>query len=239
MVYRNISSSIIIATIYSDFAIDYSDWEVRALEWIGRGLGLVGCYSAMVDATPITRTIQDYKIELPCDIRVLDYIEYSGMKVPRIESKLTLNPDIIDSLDDSVSGYFISNNFLYFTFTDEEVTIYYKTLPVDKKGFPMIPDNDALTEYLKWYVLAQILSRGHKHPVFSYEDAEIRFKDARKKAKNSMSAMDKDQRKLISDIWNSTFFNRRIPETVFFNDSSAPYRQSDSAISYPYWVQDN
>lgn len=78
---------------------------------------------------------------------------------------------------------------------------------------PLIPDNEAVKDAVAWYILQAMLQRGFKHPVFTLGnpnrilDPFSRYRQARLNAKNKSVEDDRDQAKIIDDLWNSHLYN--------------------------------
>lgn len=57
--------------------------------------------------------------------------------------------------------YYLKPNYLCTSMRDcKEVLLYYKSVPMDENGFPMIPDNGAYKEALYWYVRGKLIGSG-------------------------------------------------------------------------------
>ena len=67
MIYNTISSKSIIADIYRDFRPNGSGWTTDAIEWIGRGMEIIG-YSVGYVRKPIEHKVSEYKCRLKVEV---------------------------------------------------------------------------------------------------------------------------------------------------------------------------
>jgi hypothetical protein len=75
----------------------------------------------------------------------------------------------------SAAYYKISGNYIQFSFETGFVKIHYLKRPLDKDGYPLIPDNENFKQSLYFYVMRQLLGAGFQHPVFTYEACHNNF----------------------------------------------------------------
>ena len=71
--------------------------------------------------------------------------------------------------------YQIEMDYINTSMADTIVRIHYLSQPVDKDGFPLIPDNENYKEALYYYVRAKMIGCGYKDNVFSEEQLLQRF----------------------------------------------------------------
>lgn len=48
--------------------------------------------------------------------------------------------------------YTVNNNYIFTSFKEGLVAMAYKAVPTDEEGFPLIPDNESLINFCKWYI---------------------------------------------------------------------------------------
>ena len=223
MVYKQTSLGRLIAKIYADFAVDYSDWEANLPEWVGDALGLMNIYSGYVPLQ-MTKTVSQYRCTLPCHLRVLRGIEYDGMRLNKTLAMNKTNPDTIDQRYHPTESYDITKNgSITTTFESGEITFYYLGIPTDCHGYPMIPDTEKVLEALAWRVMRMITLRGHKHPVVTFEMADKAWETYYPRAKNSASSLDADTRELHKELWTSMLVSPNAWRNSFFDDTAATY----------------
>ncbi len=66
--------------------------------------------------------------------------------------------------------YFTELDYINTSLCDGTVRIFYKAIPVDEEGYPLIPDNEDYKEALYWYVRAKMIGCGFIDRVFKYTD---------------------------------------------------------------------
>jgi hypothetical protein len=93
-----------------------------------------------------------------------------------------------DSTNTRSSHYYkIQGNYIQTSFEQGFIKLHYLTIPVDKQGYPLIPDNDAFKQALEWYVLKRLIGSGYQHPVFKYDYCEQMFEKYAGRALNEIS----------------------------------------------------
>lgn len=80
-----------------------------------------------------------------------------------------------DSTIRSTHYYKIVGNYIQTSFECGYIKLHYLTIPVDKEGYPLIPDNEAFKQALEWYIIRRLIGSGYQHPVFSYQYADEQF----------------------------------------------------------------
>lgn len=207
MSYQLTSSKEIIARIDNDFDIDYSDWITRAPLWILDALSEMKMISSYVEvALPIK--VEDYSFELPKnspqDIKRILGVEYNNQLLIRLN---VLNPIRQPKIDRHYSSetYSIKNGFITTSFEEGNCILYYDTLPVEydkirQVYYPQVPNDPIVHTAIEWYLIYCILRKGHKHPTYSLDSSNpitnpfLMWDKYRRKAINSVSAMDPEQR---------------------------------------------
>ena len=129
-------------------------YDIIAMEYKGCRLPLGGDITAFQkgNTTNIT-TVQD-SIELT-------YLQPQEVWVSgNPPSVLELNQNGV--LYQSADYYRESLDCFHFSFEVGEVTLHYRSLPLDTDGFPLIPDNENLKQHLFYYTLQQLLGAGVK-----------------------------------------------------------------------------
>jgi hypothetical protein len=105
--------------------------------------------------------------------------------------------------------------------TSEEcmfVKIHYKAMPVDKEGYPLVPDITEYKEALYWYVMKKLIAAGYQHPVLpssmeGIEYCEKKYETYSGRALGEIKMPDQDR---IWKLWAST--TRLIPPVNFHED---------------------
>lgn len=125
----------IISKVIRDFGI--GDKEISHLdyvEWIYEGLQAIGAYTQYEEKLDVPVKIEGYQGKLP-----MDY--FAMIANPGLKYKVTHDTIIVQK-------------------KEGEVKINYLAMPVDERGYPMIPDNVSYDEALKWKVGSMLAIRG-------------------------------------------------------------------------------
>lgn len=88
-------------------------------------------------------------------------------------------------------------------FQSDNVIIQYQSTKVDDNGFPMIPDEQKLIEYIEYYTLRDILFSGYKHPVLSLSDVNMLMEKAESRATNHFRKRTPQQMELFMRKWTN------------------------------------
>lgn len=113
----------------------------------------------------------------------------------------------------AASYYKVEGNYLQTSFECGFVKIHYKQRPLDKEGYPQIPDNENFKTALYWYTIMMLIGAGYKHEVFSFEECEERFEKYGARAINEITYPSLDDMAMIN---RST--TRLIPPYHFYED---------------------
>jgi len=82
-------------------------------------------------------------------------------------------------------SYSINPDFIHTPFKSGTLILYYKRLPIDEEGFPKIPDDAYVKEYLMWFVLDKLMTRGMKHQIINYNITQAKLERLLPQARNS------------------------------------------------------
>lgn len=216
MVYKTVSSDIIISKIYRDFKPNNSGWVQDALEWIGEGLEIIGAFTGM-ERKPFCVKIVDYKGKLPCGLEQIDGISYNNFRLPHSNSTNDIRNRCTDIPLHTTEFCSFNPNYIQTSFEKGEVIIYAQVLPTDCNGLPMIPDNTLCKIALSWYCMTMMLSRGFKHQTFSYKDALAMWNLYYPQAQNDMNYPDIERYEHFTKTWTSLVINLN-KQSEFFND---------------------
>lgn len=212
-VYTTTSSKSLIAKAKRDFNLQGTNWIYDAYEWIGECLRAIG-HSAGFETKELDINVSNYRFaNYPCDFESILGIEFNGVKLEKLQDirksptkalrKLggsvyggsftlaTLDNNggteegetIVPSISNT-QGYWNNLSYLQFTFEEGTATMYYKAIPTDEDGFPMVPDTYAHREAIIYYILFKYLSRGNTHPVWDIKSANEQFRLYRSQAAN-------------------------------------------------------
>lgn len=227
MIYNTISCKAILGKIYRDLKPNMSGWEADAVEWIGEALDFIGYHAAFIKKTKAL-AIKDFRSPLPADFYNLIGIYYNGIKLP-YGSNLTSEGQYLDDtyisaktevLESSNSGmtrygsrlynttgnsdtdyYILNPNYIITSFETGKIQLKYNAWPTDKDGLPNVPDNIYYKQALEWYVIRQLIMGGYKHPIFSYEFADMKWQHYCIAAQNDVAMPTPDQAERFRNMW--------------------------------------
>jgi hypothetical protein len=183
---KTTSSKLVISKVISELNPSTSDWIVEAIEWIGEGLSEMKHGLTMEDVIPAC--VSDYRCKIPCTLLGLDTILYENKPLLHINDRgATRGKDSIAvTPPKGREWYTINPDWIHTSFECGEIVFIGAVVPVDCDGFPLIPDTANHREALKWKILANMISRGYKHHVFTYADAHAMWEKYFPRAKNEV-----------------------------------------------------
>lgn len=234
MIYKQISSKVVIGRVFEEFNIDYSGFVPRVPNWIHSAMRKLNLFVSLLNVTAES-AVADYKVAVPSDCKLLLGCSYLGKRLPRTDKINQYVTDDMDSLVHDEYSYQLDNNgYVITTFEEcdaDEFKFYYKKLPVELDTttnlyFPLIPDDEELIEALSWYVVMRIMRRGHKVPGYSLKDNNVYTNPAmawerhQKIAINSVTALDADERDEISNMMRTFLYDKNYYTSGSFNYQS-------------------
>lgn len=234
MIYRTKHGKEVIARVIDTFDIEYSDWIARSPLWLQDGLSDLNIVIGYENATE-DFTITDYTIQLPCDLKLLDYIVYDGNALRCVNFNLLQFPAQVEASDGNRYVYALDRQGnAKFGFDDEDVTVNYRRLPVDydnvyKSYFPRVPDDDKVMHALTYYLLLRMMQRGYKHKVYSLESNSpatniyMLYQQEAKRARNSVSDFDPAERDEISKLMRSLLVSPNFRNDEMFDNRLITY----------------
>jgi len=226
MAYTKINSKVCVARIYDRFHVTYSDWVSRTPNWINSAIANIGAYPQLDRADPVVITIVDYKAAIPTDAKLLEAVIYNGVRIPRVDRINTGNTTNLENTSGLIYSYQLDNNgYIYTTFTDEDITLYYRELPVSLDAttgmyFPIIPDNEHLLEAIDFYLITRIVQRGHKVEGYTLNGATrltnpaLAWEHYRKIARSKIQPLDDEELHQISNLMGTFLINTN----KYYND---------------------
>jgi hypothetical protein len=95
--------------------------------------------------------------------------------------------------------YEVEMGYISTSMCDAVVTVYFRAVPTDKDGLPLIPDNENYKQALYFYARAQLIGSGYPDKVFSYEQCEQRFEHYGARALGEISYPSPDEMENIKN----------------------------------------
>jgi hypothetical protein len=113
-------------------------------------------------------------------------------------------------LGESHDYYLLNPNYIQTSFEEGFIKIHYTAYPLDKEGFPLVPNHYKVLTAITWYIVKQLMLLGYKHPEINYKDAEQRWYEYRRLAENHLGFPTIDKMERFKNMWV-----RIAPETTF------------------------
>lgn len=141
-----------IAKIVDDLNLGDRDIPVESMiEWINSGLRRIGAYDQFESKRERVKIV-DFKGELPSDFY-------------RVDAKKFYEP------------HKIGHNTITVGFKTGSIELDYLAMPIDERGYPLVPEEQVFQEALLWLVTSKLSLRGeltNKQITFEYADTRWR-----------------------------------------------------------------
>lgn len=222
MVYRNVSAKSIIARVYRDFNPTHSGWQADAMEWINDALEEIGTHVPYILCTTDV-DIKEFRAPLPCHVDAILGVEYKCQKLLRSDAiNAEDNCECLRNLrTHPFHKYSLNPGYIKTTFEETEegepLKIHHISVPRDKDGFPMIPDEQYTKQSIAWYIMRQMIARGYKHHTFSYADCDTKWERLYPRAQNAINYPDLDGYENFKNMWSNPIIHPSWSQD-FFND---------------------
>jgi len=152
MIVKLISIEECIAKIVDDLNLGDRDIPLESMvEWINSGLRRIGAYDQF-ESKKVRVKIDGYKGDLPSDFY-------------RIDSTLF------------TESHKVGHNTITVGFKAGSIELNYLAMPVDERGYPLVPEEQVFQEALLWLVASKLALRGempNKQITFEYADTRWR-----------------------------------------------------------------
>jgi len=139
---------------------DAIEWAYRAMQFIGAPQIYI---TKVTDGNkelehPDPIQVVNYRAELPCDlhkiIQIRDYCNRASLK------SSTYNFLMSDNMREATVGnsleYIINDGYIFTNFIEGQLEIAYEAFPIDKEGYPMIPDDERYLKAVESYIIERI-----------------------------------------------------------------------------------
>lgn len=119
--------------------------------------------------------------------------------------------------------YILNDDYIVTSFTTGLLKLHYKGFPVTKEGFPKILDEASYKMACEWYVIANMLLGGYKHPELTWKIAHAMYEDYRYKAENAPKMPSVDGAESFRSSWTRYVQNANIATDYFMNHEQRVY----------------
>jgi hypothetical protein len=150
------------------------------------------------------------------------YKEYTNnnqkLYIPKDGSDLTIDYD-------SGTGnhyYHKMMDYVQTSFPTGKIKIHYLERPVDKDGYPLVPDVEEYKTALYWYIRMMLIGAGWQDPIFSYEKCNEEWEKFASRAIGKITYPSVDR---MERVRNAT--TRLIPPATYWKDFHAGFEQPE------------
>jgi hypothetical protein len=105
--------------------------------------------------------------------------------------------------NDGGADYYIPYpNHIQTSFKEGKVVLFYEKMATDKRGYPLIPEEENIRYALFWWLMAQLTLSGYKHadPSMDYSFCEAKFASYGRIGKNKMKYWSVDKRQAVLEM---------------------------------------
>lgn len=231
MIYTQINSKLVVASLFDRFNIDYSGFIPRVPNWIHAAIRELDIYVSLIDDV-VDGTVSNYKCAIPSEAKALIAVSYLGVRLPRTDTLNMKDNSTMDELSHDYHSYELTGDGYIVTTFEEceegELRFYIKKLATVLDSnlniyFPLIPDNQDLITALEWYILKRLLERGHRFEQFSltanneFTNPALAWEKWKRIARISVSRIDADEREQLSRMKCTLLTNKYYYSEEQFN----------------------
>lgn len=183
---------------------------------------LVGC-PAVFSEKIAEIEIKDHRGVLPCDFISINQVKSKSGKM-YISSSDSFHFD--DNSTKEAFTYKLQNSVIFTAKKEDVITISYKAIEIDAKGYPLIPDNVslklALEEYIKMKFYKNKVEAGKMNPqIYSLVQQEYAWRVGQ--AQTSLRKLSIDEMQGLTNMWTSLFANTTEHDSGFKTIGSREY----------------
>jgi hypothetical protein len=229
MNYKAVSCKRIIDKVfgaYSKLLSQHTDRLIgESIVWVGDAIESIGTVINLENKTGYL-TVTNGRTSLPCNLHLIESVSYKGMWLrygsQTFNYNLHCDNCINATIDSGDFSYTINPNYINTNIADgEEICVFYKAIPTDEEGFPLVPDNFAVSECVFWYITKQLMLGGFEHPnkQITYEKAEMNYIKYRTQAENQLEMFDIPRFESFANSWNRLIPNTNAAQNFFYSNS--------------------
>ena len=216
-----------VTRLFPNYPIAFGD----IISDISDGLSQIGAplqYEDFTESIPVN----NYKGELPCNLAYIKQVKdlETGIAYTYASNSFHSEYHTSDSPDlfrkDSRYSYTISKNHIHTNKASRDVVIAYSGLPVDERGYPLIPAEASYLEALTYYVAEKIafeLLLKSKIIDHVYQRVSDKKDFYMGQATSEGTIPSPDQMDAISNAW-TRLLSRPLAQSEFFIDNNSPER---------------
>lgn len=229
MIYKAVSCKRSIDKIFGAYGTLLSQHTDRligeAIVWIGDCIESIGSITNLKDEI-FELEVKNGRVSLPCNLHVIQSVSYKGNFLRYGSSTFNYDMHCLGSPNENIQfgtySYTVNPNYINTNVPDgDTIFIAAKTIPVDEEGYPLVPDNYAVSECIFWYVTRQLMLGGFEHPnkQIDYEKADSNYKLYRTQAENQIEMFDIPRFESFKNSWVRLIPNTNSANTFFVKDN--------------------
>lgn len=119
--------------------------------------------------------------------------------------------------------YNVNPDFIVTSFCDGIIKLHTVSFSVDSNGYPRIVDDFDYKTAIEWYLVAQMILKGYKHPEVSYKDAIGYWEIHRLRAENAGKLLSLDGADRFNAGWSRYVQNAAIAGDFFMNNEQTVF----------------
>jgi len=123
----------------------------------------------------------------------------------------------------SVHYYNINSDYIVTSFTNGLIRLHGIGFAVDKENFPKIVDDSDYKMAIEWYLFAQMLLKGYKHPEIGFRQAFELWEMYRLRAENALKVQSLDSAESFRNSWLRFSGGNEYSSDLFINFEQAQY----------------
>lgn len=195
----------------------------EGIVWVGDALESIGSVTNLVDKTAYL-TITNGRTSLPCDLHIIQSVSYKGNWLRYGSQTFNYNLHCDDCINANILAgdysYTVNPNYINTNIADDEtICVFYKAIPTDEEGFPLVPDHVAVSNCIFWYITMQLMLGGFEHPQVKFEKAEFNYMKYRTQAENQLEMFDIPRFESFANSWARLIPNTNAARNFFYSDS--------------------
>lgn len=211
---------------YGNLLSQHTDRLVgESIVWVGDAVESMGTVINLENKTAYL-TITNGRTPLPCDLHLIESVSYRGSWLRYGSQTFNYNLHCDHCVNANISegdfSYTVNPNYINTNIADgEEICVFYRAIPTDEEGFPLIPDNYAASECVFWYLTQRLMLGGFEHPnrQITYEKVESNYIKYRTQAENQLEMFDIPRFESFAASWARMIPNTNAADNFFYSNS--------------------
>ncbi len=192
-----------------DFDIQNTNYISSLNRHITRGIELTEIDIYYRKCLKVINT-EETRALIPCNSKLLEYVILDVNSCPYIFDLKNNGLNLINASEESnktrLYGY-VEGRYLNLNDYKGKVGLIYKSLPIDKEGYILFPDDSWLKEALLYFLIYKMSLSGFRHPVISRQEAEQKWNVMYPRARNSVNFPTVEDIRRYTENVTSPLFN--------------------------------